>query len=293
MRFDLRSNVLVLACALASIAAAGCGGGGDGGDGDDGPPDWSGWDGGCADDPEGDLAAGTTWQWQLTGTIDTSLDVAVYDVDLFNTEQAVIDALHGDGRFVVCYFSAGTWEDWRDDAGEFPAEVIGNAMADWPDEKWLDVRAEAVRGIMQDRLDAAVAKACDGVEPDNMDGYLEDNDSGFDFDGFDQLDYNSFIADEAHARGLSVGLKNDVDQLVELAPCYDWALNEECFAYDECDRYAPFVDAGKAVFHVEYVDDQADGQDLADEVCGDPALAGFSTLVKDWDLSAWVIACPG
>ncbi|MCK9460201.1 MAG: endo alpha-1,4 polygalactosaminidase [Proteobacteria bacterium] len=274
---------------LALSLAPGCGGGDD--DGDDGPPDWSAWDGGCEGEPAGDLAAGTTWQWQLTGAIDTGIGVAMYDIDLFNTEQSVIDGLHADGRFVVCYFSAGTWEEWRDDAGEFPDEVIGNAMEDWPDEKWLDVRDETVRELMRARLDVAVDKECDGVEPDNMDGYLEDNDSGFDFDGFDQLDYNAFIAEEAHARGLSVGLKNDVDQLVVLEPCYDWALNEECFAYDECDRYAPFVVAGKAVFHVEYVDDTADGQDLADEICGDPALEGFSTLVKDWDLTAWRIAC--
>ena len=277
-----------LICALGALAA-GCGGGDD--DGDDGPPDWSDWDGGCEGDPAGDIAAATTWQWQITGDIDTSVEVEVYDVDLFNTEQVVIDELHADGRLVICYFSAGTWEEWRDDAGEFPPEVLGNAMADWPDEKWLDVRAEAVRAIMGDRLDGAGDKAWDGGEPGNKDGYLEDNDSGFDFDGFDQLDYNAFIADAAHARGLSVGLKNDVDQLVELEPCYDWALNEECFAYAECDRYAPFVDAGKAVFHVEYVDDQADGPDLADEVCGDPAVAGFSTLIKDWDLTEWLIAC--
>ncbi len=73
----------------------------------------------------------------------------------------------------------------------------------------------------------------------------------------------------------------------------DWALNEECVAYDECDTYAPFVDAGKAVFHVEYVDDIADGQALADEVCGRSDLEGFSTLIKEWDLESWRIACDG
>ena len=31
---------------------------------------------------------GTTWQWQLTGEIDTSFDVAMYDIDLFDTPQA-------------------------------------------------------------------------------------------------------------------------------------------------------------------------------------------------------------
>jgi hypothetical protein len=289
MRSAARMRGFLFAFVLCPLAVAGCGDGDDGG-GDE-PPDWSDWDGGCAGDPEGDIALSTTWQWQLTGQIDSSVDVQVYDVDLFNTDPSVIESLHDDGRMVICYFSAGTWENWRDDAGEFPDEVIGNAMKDWPDENWLDVRAEAVREIMRNRLDMAVEKACDGVEPDNMDGYLEDNDSGFDFDGFDQLDYNSLIAEEAHARGLSVGLKNDVDQLVELEPCFDWALNEECFAYEECDRYAPFVDAGKAVFHVEYVKKEGDGAAKIEEVCGDESLEGFSTLVKTWDLTAWRLAC--
>jgi hypothetical protein len=245
----------------------------------------------CDDSAEHDIAAGTSWQWQLTGAIDTSVDVEVYDIDMFEVSQSVIDELQGDDRFVICYFSAGTWEEWRDDAGDFPEDAIGNTMEEWDDEKWLDVRSEEVRAIMRARLDAAVEMGCDGVEPDNMDGYLPDNNSGFDFDGDDQLEYNRYIAEQAHERGLSVGLKNDVDQLEELEPCFDWALNEECFAYDECELYAPFVEAGKAIFHVEYVDDTADGQDLADEVCGDPVIEGFSTLVKDWDLTEWAIAC--
>ena len=284
----LRLLAILVSVSLVSVVQMGCGGDDD--DTDD-PPDWSDWDGGCEDDVEHDIAAETSWQWQLTGSIDTGVDVEVYDVDLFEVSQSVIDELHDDGRFVICYFSAGTWEEWRDDADLFPEDAVGNTMEEWDDEKWLDVRSSEIRSIMQDRLDVAVDKECDGVEPDNMDGYLNDNNSGFDFDGFDQLDYNQYIAEQAHDRGLSVGLKNDVDQLVELEPCYDWALNEECFAYDECHRYEPFVDAGKAIFHVEYVDDTSDGQDLADDICGDPALEGFSTLIKDWDLSSWRIAC--
>jgi len=253
--------------------------------------DWSDWTGGCEDDDFGDLETGTTWQWQLTKDIDTSVDVEMYDVDLFEVSQDVIDELHDDGRIVICYFSAGTWEEWRDDADDFPAVALGNTMEEWDDEKWVDVRSTEIRDIMEARLDVAVSKGCDGVEPDNMDGYLCNNHSGFDFDGFDQLDFNQFIAEQAHDRDLSVGLKNDVDQLVELEPCFDWALNEECFAYDECDKYESFVSAGKAVFSVEYVDEKADGEDLAAEVCGDPVIEGFSTLIKEWDLDEWVIFC--
>ena len=67
----------------------------------------------------------TTWQWQLTDEIDTSIDVAMYDVDLFDVPQAVVDSLHAEGRVVVCYFSAGSWERWRPDADDFPDAVLG------------------------------------------------------------------------------------------------------------------------------------------------------------------------
>jgi len=89
-----------------------------------------------------------------------------------------------------------------------------------------------------------------------------------------------------------VGLKNDLGQVAQLEPWFDWALNEECLQYDECQDLSPSLVAGKAVFHVEYVDDEADGPALVAQVCGDPAIAGFSTLIKQWDLEAWVIPCP-
>jgi hypothetical protein len=83
---------------------------------------------------------GTSWQWQLFGTIDTSFDVDMYDIDLVETPQSVIDALHGDGRIVICYFSAGSWENYRPDKAAFPSSVKGKTLDGWPDEKWLDIR---------------------------------------------------------------------------------------------------------------------------------------------------------
>jgi len=177
--------------------------------------------------PRGDAwlpALRTSWQWQLTGAIDSSLDVEMYDIDLFNATDAELAALSG--RIVICYFSAGTWEAWRDDAGELPDDALGDTMEDWEDERWLDVTSEGVRQVMLDRLDLAVSRGCDGVEPDNVDGYANRN--GVGLNATEQLEYNRFIADAAHERGLSVGLKNDVDQLEDLLPWFDWALNEEC-----------------------------------------------------------------
>lgn len=227
---------------------------------------------------------GTTWQWQLTGNIDTSFDVAMYDIDLFDVPQSVIDSLHEDGRIVICYFSAGSYEEWRPDAADFPASVKGNPLDGWPGESWLDIRQINTLGpIMQARLDMAVQKECDGVEPDNVDGYS--NNSGFPLTAADQETYNIWLATEAHNRGLSIGLKNDLDQIPDLLPHFDWALNEQCFQYDECDLLLPFTQAGKAVFGVEY-----EGQ-LAD-FCPQATANQFSWLLKDLDLGPERQACP-
>jgi hypothetical protein len=228
-------------------------------------------------------APGTSWQWQLKETIDTSFDVAMYDIDLFDAPQATIDQLHEAGRVVICYFSAGSWENWRDDAPAFPQAVLGKALDGWPDEKWLDIRQiDQLSPVMTARLDLAVTKGCDGVEPDNVDGYA--NDSGFPLSGADQLAYNRWLAQQAHSRGLSIGLKNDLDQIPDLVGDFDWALNEQCFEFNECDTLLPFVQAGKAVFGVEYSGDPA-------VFCPPANAAGYSWLKKNLDLDAELFAC--
>ena len=250
--------------------------------------------GGCSsDEPAPGLwcpAPGVSWQWQIDGeAIDTSIDVDMYDIDLFEVTDAELATLKADGRVVICYFSAGSYEEWRDDADDFPMAALGDPLDGWPGERWLDVRDPGVRTVQAARLDLAAERGCDGVEPDNVDGYA--NTSGFPLKGADQLDYNLWLATEAHARGLSIGLKNDLDQVGDLLDAFDWALNEECAAYDECALLSPFIDSGKAVFNVEYVDDKAEGANLAAAVCGDALGLGFSTLIKEWDLGPWRLPC--
>ena len=80
-------------------------------------------------------------------------------------------------------------------------------------------------------------------------------------------------------------MKNDLDQVAELQPDFDWALNEECFAFDEYGLLAPFVTAGKAVFHVEYAVD-------VNTFCPTTTALGFSSMRKRLDLDAWREPCP-
>lgn len=228
-------------------------------------------------------APGTSWQWQLTGEIDTSFDVTMYDIDLFDTPQTIIDRLHGDGRIVICYFSAGSWEEWREDADNFPAVIIGNPLEGWPDERWLDIRQiDLLAPIMTARLALAASKRCDGVEPDNVTAFK--NVTSFPISAQDQLAYNIWLAKEAHARGLSIGLKNDLEQIPQLVDHFDWALNEACYQYDECELLLPFVQAGKAVFGVEYAGNPGEFCPFFDQI-------NFDWLHKRWDLDAWRAGC--
>ncbi len=227
-----------------------------------------------------------TWHWQLTGTIvippkyDT---VNIYDIDLFEASSQTIDDLQAVGISVICYFSAGSYEKGRPDADQFKPADLGNTLDGWPDERWLDIRSPYVMEIMLARLDMAEDKGCDGVEPDNMDGYQ--NDPGFDFTVRDQLAYNRLIANAAHNRNLAVALKNDLDQVTRLVDYYDFAVNEECFFYDECDALTPFITAGKPVLQAEYDSSYKTADTtVRDAMCVDSVNRKFSTLILPLDL---------
>jgi len=217
----------------------------------------------------------------LTGTIDQSIDVQMYDIDLFDATAAIISSLHSKGRAVICYFST-QYEDWRPDAKDFTSAVLGANLDDWPGERFVDIRSAVIRKIMTARMDLAVSKGCDGIEPDNVDGYANSN--GLGLTAANQIEYNKFLASEAHKRGLSIGLKNDLDQVSALVSYFDWALNEQCNEYGECAYLNPFVSAGKAVFGVEYTGS-------ASSVCSKMVTSKFSWLMKDLDLGAKLTQC--
>ncbi len=223
-----------------------------------------------------------TWQWQLTGTVNTSYDVDVYDIDLFDNTASVIQQLQNEGRRVICYFSAGSYEDWRPDQGDFDAADLGETLDGWPGERWLDIRSARVRQIMQARLDLAVQKGCDGVEPDNVDGYT--NNTGFALTAADQLDYNRFLARQAHSRNLAIALKNDVDQVDVLVDFFDLAVNEQCHQYNECDTLTPFINAGKPVFNAEYASAYVNNPATRQNLCDTAQGQHFHTLVLPLDL---------
>lgn len=123
--------------------------------------------------------ARSSWQIVLEDPIELSSnadsidpDVDILDIDLFTNPKSAIDTLHRLGKKVICYFSAGSYEPYRPDSGQFESSDFGKVMDGWPDERWLDINSANVRRIMADRLALAKRKGCDGVDPDNMDGYV-------------------------------------------------------------------------------------------------------------------------
>ena len=206
------------------------------------------------------------WQYQLQGRLRTNICAVpysggpcvrpdVYDVDLYAPDgvtlnAAGVQAIHASGAHAVCYVDAGTWEDFRPDAGAYPDSVKGLPNG-WPGERWLDIRAISVLlPIISARVAKCQAAGFDSVEFDNVDGYA--NDTGFPLTDSDQLAFDTDLAAIAHSDGLSVGLKNDLGELGALQSTFDYAINEQCAQYHECASYAGWTAAGKAVVEVEY-----------------------------------------
>ena len=236
------------------------------------------------------LPPGTSWQWQLSGKLDTSFAVQVYDIDLYDNDAAAVSALHEKGVQVICYVSVGSYEDWRPDAADFPQAVLGKDYPGWPGEKFLDIRAlDKLGPIMEKRLDLCVSKGFDGFEPDNMDVFEGGSSgTGFPLTEKDGLAYAQWLTTQAHARGLSIGQKNTSELASKLATVMDWALTEDCFDGDWCGDMQPYIAQGKAVLMAEYTDT---GVNFGN-ACTWAKAHQFSAILKGRELNGPVQFCP-
>ena len=229
-------------------------------------------------------AIDVSWQVQLSGNFDASIDVALYYIDLDNLTSTERTALSNSGRHLACYVSAGSYEPWRPDAALFPATVIGNALADYPDEHWLDIRSTAVTSLMVARLDQFVSSGCNSVAVANVTTSGEN--TGFDVTATDQTNYLAWLSNEIHRRGLLAGLATAEDRLGAMEPLFDWAYAQSCWVDNHCSDYGPFITAAKAVLAVEFGD-----ATTAPTICSGVAGTGVDLLIKPQDLGASRVAC--
>jgi endo-alpha-1,4-polygalactosaminidase (GH114 family) len=209
-------------------------------------------------------------------------------------ETDAVDAVHASGRHAIGYVTAGDAERWRPDYQQyvdFDRRCGGCLLGEpfsrrFPDEYWANFshgqgRFAFMVQMLRARTDRVAATGFDGIEYDIVDTYAQGRRwTGFHVDADTQLEYNLALAEMAHADGLSVALKNDGGQIAELLPYFDYAINEQCFQYDECDgggypapAWRAFIDAGKPVFQAEY-------RLEPEEFCGTANDWGFSSIVK-------------
>ncbi len=208
----------------------------------------------------------------------------VFDVDLFVdpsiagrfgyvVDTAAVAAIHASGRHVIGYVTAGDAERWRPDYEQFVdfdrrchGCLLGKPFSHrFPDEYWANInrgrgRFDFMLQMLRARTDRVAAAGFDGIEYDIVDAYAQGRRvTGWRITYDTQLAYNLALAQMAHEDGLAVALKNDGGQIPDLVSSFDFAINEQCFQYHECDGggypapgWRAFVEAGKPVFEAEY-----------------------------------------
>ncbi|KND88889.1 hypothetical protein TOPH_06401 [Tolypocladium ophioglossoides CBS 100239] len=257
--------------------------------------------GGGGDNPAGRNAtwrpkAGVSWQIILRNPVDLSTalspGVDVFDLDMYENSAATLATLRDSGKRVICYFSAGSYEDWRADKGEFQDSDLGKPLRGWPGERWLRLSSDNVRRIMTERIKYAAGKGCDAVDPDNVDGYQNDNGLGLTDD--DSISFMTFLHGEAAKYNMSIGLKNAGDIIPNVINITDFSVNEQCVQHSECPTFAAYITAGKPVFNIEYPDSAPNiAVNTVQDICTAKGVAGFSTVMKKMELDGWVEYCDG
>lgn len=237
--------------------------------------------------------ASTAGQWQLQLQDDLSIidGVQVYAVDAEVSRESLQRA-KSTGAKIMCYISAGSVENWREDYRQFPAEVIGKAYEGWPGEWWLDIRQiDLLAPIMRARIDRCRDKGFDVLDPDNINGY--ENDTGFELTPADSIRYLRWLASEAHQRGMAISLKNSEALLPQVSDVVDMMQSESCYYYGNCERVREMVLSGKPVFAVEYAELMSQERFLTG-ACPLAKSYGFSMIYRDTNLRAGstYLACP-
>ncbi|CAN7347550.1 endo alpha-1,4 polygalactosaminidase [Microbacterium sp. LjRoot45] len=193
--------------------------------------------------------AGGAPDYQLGGAYDPPAGVAIVARDRTAPPAASL--------YSICYVNAfqtqpGEADDWpgalllRDAAGELVIDP------DWPDEVIVDTRdAAGVAARVTPWIEGCAAGGFDAVEFDNLDTYTRTDGA---LSRADNVAVAGLLVEAAHRVGLAAGQKNAAEdaELLRTEAGFDFAVTEECAAYDECAAYTDVY--GDAVIGIEYTD---------------------------------------
>lgn len=224
----------------------------------------------------------------VTGSFDYQLGEA-YDTAGLTVVARDSTATPMPGAYDICYVNGfqtqpGDGPRWLRDHPSALLRDGGQPVTDpdWPDEYILDPstapQRASILAVLGPVLSHCADEGFDAVEVDNLDTFTR-------FAGVDRagaLELARTYARIAHERGLAIGQKNAAEstEVGHREVGFDFAVAEECAAYDECDRYRAVY--GDHVLQIEYTDDLPAP---FHEVCASPDRAPL-TILRDRDLVA-------
>ncbi|WP_407542902.1 endo alpha-1,4 polygalactosaminidase (plasmid) [Deinococcus radiomollis] len=206
------------------------------------------------------------WDLQLGAGGDSDVKaptgVKVLDVDGFNISASKVSQLNAQGLYTLCYLDVGSFEPFRPDSGQYPAYLKLQQDPSWPDEYFLDVTdvfkpGSALAAILINRFKMCKEKGFAAIDPDNLQN--DENITGGRITTQQQIDFNGWVADQAHAQGLAVFQKNGPDKILlrdrtgkMMVEKFDGILNEQCQQYGECAALSEYTKRGKLALNIEY-----------------------------------------
>ncbi|KAH7100761.1 glycoside hydrolase family 114 protein, partial [Auriculariales sp. MPI-PUGE-AT-0066] len=226
------------------------------------------------------LPANAKFDYQIGGPYTPASDVKVVSRD--NTASPVA------GLYNICYINAFQTQP---DAESFWKGIHDSLLlrtkaggyfedSDWPGEFFLDTSTEAKRTelatIVNGWIDACASKGFQAIEPDNLDTYTRSNNL---LTQDNNLAFAKLFTDYAHSKGLAVAQKNtgDIGSAGKSTAGFDFAIAEECQAWNECDTYTDVY--GDKVVEVEYTDND-DAQSVYETACKNQG-SSISVVFRD------------
>ncbi|KAJ3307965.1 hypothetical protein HDU76_004223, partial [Blyttiomyces sp. JEL0837] len=212
------------------------------------------------DPPRWNPSIGMSWQWLIgiNTNIPKIAKTAIYDADVDN--GFIPNTTVKYGARSICYVGSLEIGGGRPDEqaivtyNKTVTRILGPAYPGWPGEYFLNYKNAQVRTFMAARFQRMKDFACDAIEPDNLDIYVQ-NGAGFNLTPADAYDYIQYLTKIAHGLGMSIALKN-ADDVVKNYPTIvndvDFAIVEACYKYGSCATFAPFIVAQKPVFEMDY-----------------------------------------
>jgi hypothetical protein len=197
--------------------------------------------------------ANAQFDYQIGGAYPPANSVGIVDRDRHDAPVA--------GKYNVCYVNsfqtqpeeAAWWRRNHDDL------LLRSGGAYVVDEDWgetlLDLstaaKRTAIAAIADVWIDRCKAAGFQAIEPDNLDSWARSH--GL-LTSSEAVAYAKLLATRAHADGLAIAQKNtsELGSAGRTQVGFDFAIAEECAAYDECDDYTSVY--GNQVYEVEYSD---------------------------------------